>query len=208
MTAVAASRLHRLATEQRGTVARSAQERCDLCAAAIPSEHRHILDLDSGMPQCVCRACLLLFDRAAAGGDRYRLIGGRRARLHEDAVDGRLWAAIGVPVDLAFVVWSTPASGALAFYPSPLGVTRHPLSSNAWERLQAADPLLEELAPDVEALLIRRTRGARDAWIVPIDDCYRLTGQIRQHWQGFGGGDDVWRQIEQFFAQLTEQEEP
>lgn len=207
MSALPASRLRRLAEGGPPRAATARLERCELCSAPIPDEHRHLLDLESGQPQCACRACVLLFDRGAAGGRHYRLIPQRRRRLPASAVDGRLWAALGVPVDLAFVVYSSPAGQAAAFYPSPLGVTRHALAPDAWSELRAAHSLLATIAADVEALLVRRTPGRRQLWLVPIEDCYRLVARIRAHWSGFQGGDEVWRQIDQFFEQLREQEE-
>jgi hypothetical protein len=166
-----------------------------------------MLDLTSGQPQCACRACVLLFDRGAAGGEHYRLIPQRRTRLPDTALHPRLWASLGVPVDLAFVVYKSSAAQAAAFYPSPLGVTRHTLAPDAWTALRAAHPVIATVREDVEALLVRRTRGRRQVWVVPIDDCYRLVARIRVHWSGFQGGDEVWRQIDGFFEQLREQEE-
>jgi hypothetical protein len=205
VSALTTSRLRRLA---QGTPLRPATaERCELCSAPIPTQHRHLLDLASGQPQCACRACVLLFDRGAAGGDHYRLIPERRCRLPDATLDGRLWASLGVPVDLAFVVYNSSASQAAAFYPSPLGVTRHTLAPDAWTELRAAHPLIATVRDDVEAVLVRRTGGRRQVWVLPIDDCYRLVALIRVHWSGFQGGDEVWGQIDGFFEELTEQEE-
>jgi hypothetical protein len=63
---------------------------------------------------------------------------------------------------------------------------------------------LQELAPDVEALLIYRRRGEDrfQCFIVPIDACYELTGKVRRYWKGFDGGEHVWREIEGFFSSL------
>jgi hypothetical protein len=58
------------------------------------------------------------------------------------------------------------------------------------------------MAEDVEALLVNRARGARDAWLVPLSDCYRLVAVVRAHWKGISGGDDVTREIARFFASL------
>jgi hypothetical protein len=55
------------------------------------------------------------------------------------------------------------------------------------------------MEPDVEALLVRR---GRDAWVLPVDDCFRLAAVLREHWSGFQGGDAVWEQVERFFAGL------
>jgi hypothetical protein len=55
---------------------------------------------------------------------------------------------------------------------------------------------------DVEALLVNRSRGAREHFLVPMDKCYSLVGLIRMHWRGFSGGKEVWEEIEQFFEEL------
>jgi hypothetical protein len=60
------------------------------------------------------------------------------------------------------------------------------------------------MEPDFEALLVNRVGNARDHYIVPIDNCYHLTGLIRMRWQGLSGGEEVWRDIGEFFAKLQE----
>ena len=68
--------------------------------------------------------------------------------------------------------------------------------------------MLGELEPDVEALLVNRARGARDHWLVPIDECYALVGLIRTRWRGFTGGQEVWEEIGRFFEQLDRRSKP
>ena len=207
---LASSRLRRLA--QRGAPAAPAAaadppqlERCDLCAAPLPPEHRHLLDLDTGQPECACRACVILFDRGQAGGDHYRLIPERRLRLDAPGLDDRVWAALGIPVDVAFVTVRGATGAVVARYPSPIGLTTAAPAPDAWEQVVAAEPALAGLEPDVEALLVNRARGAHERWLVPIDDCFRLAARLREHWTGFNGGDAVWEQIAGFFAELHEQ---
>jgi hypothetical protein len=200
------STLRRLA--QRPATRQAAEtERCDLCAEPLPPEHRHLLDLATGQAECACRACAILFDRGQAGGDHYRLIPERRLALR-DAVDGRLWAALGIPVDLAFVVHDSVAERVMARYPSPGGLIAHAVAPDAWELLVAAIPVLATLEPDVEALLVDAARGASEQWIVPIDDCFRLSARLREHWTGFTGGETVWEEIAGFFAELHERHDP
>jgi hypothetical protein len=68
--------------------------------------------------------------------------------------------------------------------------------------------VLAELEQDVEALLVNRTRGARDHWLVPVDRCYELVGLIRKGWKGFGGGPDVWAEVDSFFERLRREATP
>jgi hypothetical protein len=77
---------------------------------------------------------------------------------------------------------------------------------DAWAQVIAANPVLDTLEPEVEALLLDRAGGAREHWILPVDDCFRLSARLRAHWSGFNGGDEVWEEIGRFFAELDTKE--
>jgi hypothetical protein len=89
-----------------------------------------------------------------------------------------------------------------------MGATESLLGLEAWQSIEAANPLLERLEPDVEALLVNRARGARDCWLVPIDECYALVGLIRTRWRGLSGGREVWEEIAHFFGSLDARSRP
>jgi hypothetical protein len=76
------------------------------------------------------------------------------------------------------------------------------LKLSAWEELERCNPVLEGMDRDVEALLVNRVRGARDYFLVPMDECYSLVGLIRTRWRGLSGGREVWEEIERFFEEL------
>jgi hypothetical protein len=63
-----------------------------------------------------------------------------------------------------------------------------------------ANPLLDSLSPDVEALLVYKRPDGFECHLVPIDACYELVGRVRRPWKGFSGGDEAWSEIEAFFA--------
>jgi Family of unknown function (DUF5947) len=200
----ATTRLRRLAQRAATTdrAGQTDQERCELCSAPIPPEHRHLLDIHARRMFCACQACTILFDHSVAGGGHFRLIPRRRVRLEGFEADELLWASLGMPVDMAFFFNSTPAGRVVAFYPSPMGATESSVELDAWQQVEAANPLLERMEPDVEALLVNRARRAREHWLVPVDDCYRLVAVVRTHWKGFSGGPQVWDKIGEFFEQL------
>jgi Family of unknown function (DUF5947) len=187
----------RAATEREATL-----ERCELCSAPLAAEHRHLLDLRSRELMCACRACTLLFDRSAAGGGHFRLVPDRRLRITDLDLDDVMWEELRLPVDMAFFFHSSTEERVLAFYPSPMGATESLLGLDAWRELEAANPVLTTLEPDVEALLVNRVRGARRHWIVPMDECFALVGLIRTRWRGFTGGADVWRELDKFYEGL------
>jgi hypothetical protein len=200
---LASSRLRGLA--RRAVEERQATlEQCELCKEPIPPDHRHLLDLRSGDLMCACQACKILFDRKEAGAGHYRLVPDRRLRIEDFRLDDESWAALEIPVDMAFFFNSTQAERVSAFYPSPAGPTESLLRFDAWKDLEEANPILLSLEPDVEALLVNRARGARQYFIVPIDDPYRLVALIRGRWRGLTGGQEVWEEIEGFFAGLEQ----
>jgi uncharacterized protein DUF5947 len=180
--------------------ARPRPSRCELCGEVLPAAHRHLMELTAGELRCACRACQVLFDHAAAGGGHYRLVPERRRRLNGIVLDGPGWARLGAPVRTTFLVHDSRAGQVVRFYPSPAGAVREPADQTAWELLRREHPELSEMSPDVEALLADRERGA---WIVPVDDCYRLVGTIRTHWRGLTGGADVREHVTRFFDDLN-----
>ena len=180
------------------------QERCELCSEPIPSEHRHLLDVFTREIMCTCRACSILFDREAASEGKYRLIPDRRLFLEDFEMSDAQWESLRIPVDMAFFFYSAPAERVVTFYPSPMGPTESLLKLSAWEELEKANPVLKGMERDVEALLVNRVRGAREHFLVPIDECYSLVGLIRMNWRGLSGGREVWEKIEQFFEELRE----
>jgi hypothetical protein len=177
----------------------AAPHKCELCGAPMPAEHQHLLALHDREIVCSCRACALLFP-----GDNgmYRLIGDRRLRLGSFVMDDAMWEELRVPVDMAFFFRHSIEDRVMAFYPSPMGPTESLLRLDAWDDLVAANPVLETLEPDVEALLVHRARGERRHYLVPIDECYALVGLIRTHWKGFTGGKEAWQEITRFYDDL------
>jgi Family of unknown function (DUF5947) len=177
-------------------------EQCELCSEPIPPGHRHLLELESRRLLCACRACSILFDSRAAGGGRYRLVPDRVRYVTDLELDDVVWQSLSIPVDLAFFFESSAAGRVVAFYPSLVGATESLLELDAWAQLEERNPLLAELEPDVEALLVNRTRGAREHWLVPVDRCYELVGVVRTHWRGFGGGEKVWVEVDRSFERM------
>jgi len=201
------SSLRRFAQEESERSARAdqeqaAQERCELCSEPIPPEHRHLLNVSTREIMCACRACSILFDRAAASEGRYRLIPDRRLFLEDFEMIDAQWESLRIPVDMAFFFYSAPAERVVTIYPSPMGPTESLLRLSAWEELERRNPVLKRMERDVEALLVNRARGAREHFLVPMDECYSLVGLIRMHWRGFSGGQEVWDKVGRFFEEL------
>ena len=111
-----------------------------------------------------------------------------------------------IPISLAFFSFQTPAGRVVALYPGPAGAAESSLHLDAWQEIAKANPELQRMEADVEALLVNRVGTEREYFIVPIDECYKLVGIIRLHWQGLSGGALVWGEIERFFESLRKRE--
>jgi hypothetical protein len=179
-------------------------EQCDLCGAPVEPGHRHLVELHERRLLCACRPCALLFDRPAAGGGHYRLVPERCRLVPDFVLEAAVWERFRIPVEMAFFFRSTPLERVVAFYPSPAGPVESLLELESWSELEAENPVLRQIEPDVEALLVHRSRGAGRHWLVPIDACYRLVALMRTHWHGLGGGAEVRSEIEHFFESLWE----
>ena len=198
-TAQAFETLRQLSRRQARNV-----EHCELCNDALRSEHSHLIEVLQKRLTCACDACALLFD--GRSDTRFRLVPREVRELIDFHITDAEWDGLLIPINLAFFVKSDD-SRVSAFYPSPAGATESLLPLETWNRIAEANPALRLLKSQIEALLVNRVGHARQIsaaqyYIAPIDVCYRLVGLIRLHWHGLSGGEEVWREIANFFAEL------
>ncbi len=187
-------------------------EQCELCSTEIAADHRHLLELSKRTLVCVCHPCSILFGDPGSGGGKYRLVPSRYLILPDFQMTDEQWDDLMIPVNMVFIFHSTTANRVMAFYPSPAGAMESTLTLEGWDALVGSNPILNELDPDVEALLINRVRNRgedyREHYIVPVDACYELVGLIRLKWKGLSGGEEVWKAIAEFFASLRKRAPP
>ena len=188
----------------------AAEERCEMCAAEIGGEHQHVVDVVGRGLMCTCRPCYLLFT-AADAELRYRAVPERYRSFPDLALSAGQWDELELPVGLAFFFRNSVLGRTVAFYPGPAGAAESELPLGAWDRVVAANPALADLAPDVEALIVRvpqRGPGGAVAYLVPIDRCYELVGALRTAWRGFDGGQEARALLDAFFADLAARSTP
>jgi len=177
-------------------------EECELCSVRIAPVHRHLLEMATRRIVCSCDPCALRFENVIEG--KFKLIPRDARPLPDFKISDAEWEGFSLPINLAFFYYDTPNDKVAAYYPSPAGATESLLPLTAWETLAEANPILREMRPDVETLLVNRVQEKREYFIAPIDLCFELVGLIRIHWRGFSGGEDVWREIDGFFNRLKE----
>jgi hypothetical protein len=137
-----------------------------------------------------------------SGDPEYRPVGNRTVWLPDLDVPDELWASFQIPIGLAFFMDSTVTGCVVALYPSPGGATESELHFESWRRMCERNPVLADLEPDIEGLVVNRLSEPRAYAIAPIDQCYALTGLIRASWEGISGGPAVAEVVGGFFTGL------
>jgi len=180
-------------------------EVCELCSRELGPQHLHVLEIASRKLLCTCEGCALLF--CSQSNPKYRRVP-RQVRLLDDfQLSDAEWEGLMIPINMAFFFKNSLQSTVTALYPSPAGATESFLTFDNWDEIARKNPVLHEMESDVEALLVNRIAQSRDAgiaeyYLLPIDECYRLTGIIRRSWRGLSGGIEAWREIAKFFEEL------
>lgn len=204
----------------------STDERCEMCGETIAETHSHVVNVGSRSLMCTCRACYLLFTQEDAAL-AYRSVPDRYLSFPAFGLTPSQWDDLQIPVGIAFFFRNSQLDRTVAFYPSPAGATESELPLGAWEQIIAGNAAMATLVPDVEAILVRRRTDASlaalrsslaprasvddvefECFLVPIDACYELVGQMRQLWRGFDGGQDVHRALDTFFAGIRSRSRP
>jgi hypothetical protein len=173
-------------------------ERCEMCREMLGERHGHVVDLEKRSLACTCRACYLLFTHEGAAGGRYPAVPEHVFHDPGRPLTEADWNELQIPVAMAFFFHNSALDRVVAGYPSPGGATECELDLAAWDRLAAAHPLLATLAPDVEAIFVNRidpgapsAASTYEVFLIPIDECYSLVGELRMKWQGFDGGAEA-----------------
>jgi hypothetical protein len=193
------SALRRLQMRQMPEGPQPIEANCDLCGTSMPEDHRHLLQLEERSIVCVCESCWAL----RSGDAEYRPTGSRVVWLEDLVLPDDLWARFRIPIGLAFFLRT--GDGVVAFYPSPAGATESELDLGVWDDLVRLNPVLEDLGPEGETLIVdRMSRDGLRCAIAPTDQAYRLVGLVKASWQGISGGPEVGKAVTGFFDELRE----
>jgi hypothetical protein len=150
---------------------------CELCAVPLSEAHDHLLQPTERRLACACAACACLFP--SAGTARYLRVRTRVRRIPGMALDDAALRALDVPVRLAFVAPSRLHARIFATYPNAGGATESVVPDAAWAELVTVFPVLADVEPELEGLLIDHIGGRTDCFIATIDVCHRVIGLLR-----------------------------
>lgn len=183
---------------------RAVVERCEMCSRELAPEHSHLVEPATHKLVCACDACSILFEGHHSAN--FKRVPRSGSYLPDFQITDAQWETLLVPIEMAFFFKSSPLGRLVGLYPSPAGAVESTLPLATWDHIVRANPVLGSMEPDVVALLVNRiavARGSRgEYFLAPIDKCYELVGLIRAKWRGLSGGTEVWRDIDQFFADL------
>jgi hypothetical protein len=177
-------------------------EVCDFCHALLAEHHQHLIEPALRRLECVCDGCAILF--SSEGQTKYRRIPRRVRFFPEFRLTDLQWNALMIPIAVAFLFRSSTEDRVVALYPSPGGPIESALPLDSWAQIVQDNPVLQAMEPDVEGLLVYRMGSARDHFLIPIDECFKLIGLIRTSWKGFSGGTVLWEQVATFLDRLKQ----
>jgi Family of unknown function (DUF5947) len=186
--------------------ARTMIERCDFCSAELDELHQHLIEPERRRLVCVCGACAILF--GSQGETAYRRVPRRVRYLSDFRMTDAQWEGLLIPIQLAFFFHSSRMGRVVALYPSPAGPIESSLDLLMWDEIAEYNPALKRMSPDVEGLLVNRAgragseEGSHEYFLAPVDECFKLAGLIRSNWRGLSGGEEAWKEIRRFFADL------
>ena len=186
--------------------ARTVIERCDFCSAELEELHQHLIESERRRLVCVCGACAILF--GSQGETVYRRVPRRIRYLSDFRMTDAQWEGLLIPIQLAFFFHSSRMGRVVALYPSPAGPIESSLDLLMWDEIAQYNPALKRMSPDVEGLLVNRAgragseEGSHEYFLAPVDECFKLAGLIRSNWRGLSGGEEAWKEIRRFFADL------
>ena len=119
------------------------------------------------------------------------------------------WDSLMIPINMAFFFDSSPPGSVVALYPSPAGADRIAAAAGSLERHRRATiRRLRRWSPMSRRCwsIASATRAAdrrRSISSLPIDECFKLVGLIRAHWQRpLRRHRSVAARSAQFFAEL------
>ncbi|HEX4374732.1 MAG TPA: DUF5947 family protein [Puia sp.] len=191
------SKLRKIATPSKLA---EPEEKCFFCGASLLQTHSHLADIGAMKFICTCEACKIIM----SGKNGLVSLPQRYLALENLDLSDELWADFLIPVNMAFFTISSSRNSAVAYYPAAAGATESKLKLDAWSRLVDLNPVLKNLTPDLEALLINRLDETPQYFLVPVDSCYELIGRIRISWKGIFGGKEVNDTIREFFKNVKE----
>jgi hypothetical protein len=180
------------------TVSPALSEFCGLCRARLPEAHQHLLEAATRKIECACDACAILF---SGEHQKYKRIPRGVRYLPDFRLTDEQWDGLGIPVGVAFFV-KVDMNKVVALYPSPAGAVESLLTFTAWREIVDENPSIRTMEPEVQGLLAYRIGPARDYFVLPIDECFRLIGIVRLKWKGLSGGAAVWIETARFLDEL------
>ena len=150
--------------------------------------HPHLLETENAPDPLLLRALRCALQRSRCGHNiaAFRAI---PAQLQNFVMSDELWQSLMIPINLAFFYRQSATGIVVAMYPSPAGAIESTLSFDTWSEIESQNPVLSNMQPEVETLLVNRVGQTREYYLAPIDQCYQAGGTHSPALEGA-----LWRQ--------------
>lgn len=187
----------------RAFVTGAALEECELCSCAIAVDHEHLLEPEARRVFCACASCASALSQGELRGARYLRVQRRATRLAGLSIDDATWSELGVPVGLVYFTTKGRSGEVVATFPGRSGIIESFVPLKAWNALERRFPVLKDVRPDVEALLVRRTSRHQAYYQASVDHCYELA-QLLRGAEASGSWPEL-AAVQAFFDRLDEE---
>lgn len=158
------------------------QSSCPLCSADMELSSNHLFEVAIREVVTVCDDCALKYERLPGGPLK------SIPRETRPLLDFRMphsISAIQFKGNVTFLFYSTATAKIMSICPTANGPVESTVSREIWKQLIEANPVLQEMRPDVEALLMTGNEDLREFFVAPIDVCYDLVKMFRKDWRDF-----------------------
>ncbi|HEX4342654.1 MAG TPA: DUF5947 family protein [Verrucomicrobiae bacterium] len=145
---------------------------CIFCSAALDSPPIHVFEVATRKLAAACHHCAT--EVAHVAGGPFKAIPHETRPLLDFHLPQILWDKFELPAHKTFVFYSTATAKMMAVTPTTDGLIESTVCRDQWKAVIEANPVLEDMRPDVEAFLILETGETREYFIAPIDVCYSL----------------------------------
>ena len=145
---------------------------CRFCSSALDSPPNPLFEVATQRVLFACNPCASRFEKRSGGP--FKLIPRSTRQIEDFRMPEVPWQTYDLPGNVTFVFYCTAAAKLLSVCKVAAGTVDLTVPREVWKAIIEANPVLEEMRPDVEGLLIIHTGDSREYFIAPIDVCYNL----------------------------------
>ena len=160
-----------------------------------------------------CRPCYLVFAPHGAGGSASARCQIGSCPSPDFVLSSAQWDALQIPVGVAFFFMNSSLNTSPRSIQAPQAPPSRCCRSIRGIRSSMRIPIWPRLCPTSKrssfaAGIVDPEAAQAECYLVPIDVCYELVGELRRLWKGFDGGTEAHAALDEFFDRVRTKARP